>query len=377
MIRVLFIDAEVRAHQTLRAILRTGYSVESAYSGIEALNRIDTIHPDIVLLDIDLPDLDGLNVLRAINDRPDPPPVIMLSSLEDTELVVQAMRAGAADYIRKPYHRDELQEKMQVALAGKLRASRRPTEDESAVLADMVGVSPAVKELRRVLLRYAQDDSAVLILGESGTGKDLAARMVHRLSRRAAEPFVAVNCGAIPEALFESEMFGAEKGAFTGAITRGGSFERAERGTLFLDEIGETSLFSQVKLLRVLEDSSAVRVGGTRKVPIGCRIVAASNRDVRLAARSGQFRQDLLFRIAVLTCEIPPLRERPEDVVLLADHFLKNGDGQRRRFHPSALQKLEQHEWPGNVRELRNAVKRAAVLAEGNEIRARDIRFLW
>lgn len=376
MIRVLFIDDDELAHRTLKAILPNSFELVSAVGGTLAIDRIHETNPDIVLLDIDMPDIDGLSVLRAIQELPEPPPVIMVSALQETDLVVQSMRGGAFDYVRKPYAFEALLEKMRNALEHQLHGLPAQTSDERDTLAEFVGVSPAVERLRRLLLRYASVDSPVLILGESGTGKDLAARLIHRLSSRSEQPFVPVNCGAVPEALFESEMFGAEKGAFTGAVTRAGSFERAQQGSLFLDEIGETSPFSQVKLLRVLEEKVAVRVGGSRAVPLDCRIIAASNRNLQHAVRSGEFRQDLFYRLAILTCEIPPLRERTDDVLVLADHFLSGSGMKNRRFHRAALQKLETHDWPGNVRELKNTVERAAVLTESPEIQAKDIQFM-
>ncbi len=378
MIRLLFIDDDESAQSTLRMVLPEDYRLDSSLTGREGLEAARSLEPDVILLDIDLPDLDGLEVLEALARRLLSPPVIMLTAYSDLELVKRALRLGAYDYLVKPYRLDQLTGTIRLAVQNiPVRRSFHPGGEEEA-LAGLVGESPALRETRALLARYGPSDAPVLIEGESGTGKELAAAALHRLSPRRDGPFVPVNCGAFPESLLESELFGAERGAFTDAVSRPGCFEQAAGGTLFLDEIGEMSLPAQVKLLRVLECKEVVRVGGRQRLPLNIRVLTATNRDLRTAVTAGRFREDLFYRISVLPVRLPPLRERKEDIPLLAVHFLQVREGLPAgalppRLDPAAMERLAGHGWPGNVRELRNVLERAALLADGEVIRGRDI----
>jgi len=371
MIRVLFIDDDPQAQATLGMILAERYTVLSAASAAEGLRALHDQDPDVVLLDIDLPDRDGLALLEDIMSCPSPPPVIMLTAYGEVDFVKRAIQAGAYDFILKDFTLK--------ALDGALRRAVQNADARRLFLsapapegfAGLIGESPPIRELKSLLARYAGSDAPVLIHGESGSGKELAAAALHRLSPRREGPLVAVNCGAIPESLLESELFGAERGAFTDAVSRPGCFERANRGTIFLDEIGELSPAAQVKLLRVLESQELTRVGGTVAVRLNVRVVAATNKDLYREIRKERFREDLYYRINVLPLRVPPLRERPEDIPLLAAHFLAARPGLALR--PEALDRLCAHSWPGNVRELRNVLERAAVVAEDRVIRARDV----
>jgi DNA-binding NtrC family response regulator len=370
MVRVLLIDDSPRDQATYGMILAEHYEVLAADTAAEGLRLLRERDPDVVLLDIDLPDRDGLSLLEDIVALPAAPPVIMLTAYGEVDFVKHAMQAGAFDFILKDSSlaalEGALRKAVQIADARRLFLSAPAPEG----FAGMVGESPPIRELKSLISRYAASDAPVLIQGESGSGKELAAVALHRLSPRREGPLEPVNCGAIPESLLESELFGAERGAYTDAVSRAGPFERANRGTIFLDEIGELALAAQVKLLRVLEAQELTRVGGTSTVRLNVRVVAATNQDLARRVEAGRFRPDLFYRINVLPLRVPPLRERPEDIPLLAAHLLPSGVTLR----PEALQRLCAHSWPGNVRELRNVLERAAVVAENRVIQARDVR---
>jgi DNA-binding NtrC family response regulator len=379
MVKVLFIDDEPRAQKTVALILPEPYVLLSAYcaqSGLESVVR-DT--PDVVLLDINLPDRDGVSLLREIESLPCPPPVVMLTGMSAPRVVKEALLAGACDYLVKPWEPEELLGTLRAAVstAGARRSTREKDAGDSC--ARLLGESAGMQLVKELVLRYAPSDAPVLVLGESGTGKELVAGAVHAASRRRDGPFVAVNCGALPESLLESELFGAEKGAFTDAVARPGCFERAAAGTLFLDEVGELSPAAQARLLRVIEQKSFTRVGGTRPVAADVRIVSATHRKLKPSVRArtgaGEFRPDLWYRLAVLTVEVPPLRERPQDIPLLAAHFLSPDSGPARELAPRAEEALQAHAWPGNVRELRNVLERARWGARGGRIEETDLRF--
>jgi DNA-binding NtrC family response regulator len=370
MIRVLFIDDDPQAQDTLRWILAERYAVFPAGSAAEGLRLLHDQDPDVVLLDIDLPDRDGLALLEDIVACPSAPPVIMLTAYGEVDFVKRAIQAGAYDFILKDFSlvtlEGALRRAVQNADARRLFLSAPAPE----AFAGLIGESPPLRELKSLIARYAASDVPVLIQGESGSGKELAAAALHRLSPRREWPLVPVNCGALPESLVESELFGAERGAYTDAVSRPGCFERANQGTIFLDEIGELAPAAQVKLLRVLESQELTRVGGTSTVRLNVRVVAATNKDLLREVGRERFREDLFYRINVLPLRVPPLRERPEDIPLLAAHFLASGS----TLHPQALDRLCAHSWPGNVRELRNVLARAAVVAEDRVIRARDVK---
>jgi DNA-binding NtrC family response regulator len=375
MIRLLFIDDDPQAQKTLALVLQEGYVVISALNAAEGLEVLQGADPEVVLLDIDLPDRSGLDVLDEILSRPVPPAVIMLTAYGEVEFVKRAIRAGAYDYILKPYVLEQLEGTIRRAVQNLALRKAYVARPDSQALGELIGESRPLKELKSLAVRYAAADSPVLIQGESGTGKELVAQALHSLSHRREQKFLALNCGAIPETLLESELFGSERGAYTDATTRAGCFERANGGTVFLDEIGEMPLKAQVSLLRVLERKELYRVGGSQAIPLNIRILSATNRDLRLEVESGRFREDLFYRINVLFLSVPPLRERIEDISLLAAYFLRQQTRPGLRLHPQVIDKLLEHSWPGNVRELRNVIERAAVLSDGEEIRARDILF--
>ncbi len=376
MVRVLFVDDAPAWHGTLRTVLpEESFVLLSAYTAREGVEACARERPDVVLLDIDLPDSDGLAALRRIVAQPLPPPVVMLTAHCTPRVVKEAILAGACDYVVKPFDAVELLGTLRTAVAA--ADARRILDDEvaSALVRDMVGESPGIREVRELILRYAPSNSPVLVLGESGTGKERAARLIHETSRRKSGPCVAVNCGALPESLLESELFGAEKGAYTDAISRPGSFERADGGTLFLDEVGEMSPAAQASLLRVIEGKELTRLGGTRPVPLDVRVVSASNRDLKADVAAGRFRSDLFYRLSVLPIRVPPLRERRDDIPLLALHFLQELGRAEPDLGPGSRERLCAHPWPGNIRELRSVMERAALAAGSGPILPAHLSF--
>jgi two-component system nitrogen regulation response regulator NtrX len=377
---ILIVDDERNAVAAVARMLAVeGYEVHRAYSGDEALEVAGREPIDLALLDVRMPGRDGLSTLEALLSRDPDLPVIMMSAHGTIETAVKATQAGARDFLEKPLST----EKVLMALANTLRLSTLERETEnlrasSPVEQELVGSSAAMERVRSVLSRVAASEGRVLLAGESGTGKEVAARMVHLLSPRAGGPFITVNCAAIPGELFESELFGHEKGAFTGAAkSRPGKFELAHRGTLFLDEIGDMPLTMQAKLLRVLETAEVERVGATAPRRIDVRVVAASNRDLERGAKRGEFRDDLYHRLNVVPVRLPALRERMEDFPELVDHLLgrlSQTHGKRARvLAPDALAALAGRSWPGNVRELKNALERLVILAPDGPISAADV----
>jgi DNA-binding NtrC family response regulator len=360
-----------------KALERMGYAVEEAPDGSSAIEKLRARRYLVVLSDLKLPGNSGIEVLREAKRAEPTLPVILVTAYGSVEEAVTAMKEGAFDFIQKPVDLDHL--RLLIERAAKqeelLRENILLREEyaERFGFPRIVGEHPAMKDASQMAQRVAATDSTVLLLGESGTGKELFARAIHHLSARAEQPLVALNCAAIPEGLVENELFGHERGAYTGAGARKvGKLELAHRGTLFLDEIGELPLAIQSKLLRVLEEKRFERVGGTQEIQANVRIVAATNKDLQDAVREKTFREDLYFRISAVPITIPPLRERGEDVLLLAEHFLERF---RREFRKPSLQlnvatraKLLSYSWPGNVRELQNAIERAAILATGKEI---------
>jgi DNA-binding NtrC family response regulator len=376
MVRLLFIDDDVPAHRDLKMLLDPDYHVSSAFTGGMGIESARSLDPDVILLDMNLPDMSGIDVLRQLDVRR--VPVVMLTAYSDTRLVVEAVRAGAFDYVLKSADFGALEDALRRAVAAAAFRGIEAPDTSHPELRKIVGAGPAVRRLRELVLACAGADSPVCILGESGTGKELVAEAVHRLSARRQGPFVPVNCGAIPEQLVESELFGSERGAYTDAASRPGSFERAHRGTLFLDEIGEMTPAAQVKLLRAVEQKRIRRIGGNEEVLLDVRIVAATNRDLRAAVADRRFREDLFYRIGVLVVPIPPLRERIEDIPLLAEHFLSalTRGGVEPTLSPAVAERLMAYRWPGNVRELRNVLERAVLLAASRDDGAssREIR---
>jgi DNA-binding NtrC family response regulator len=357
-----------------------GYDLVEAGTVAEGVRAFEAEEPSAVLLDIDLPDGSGLDALREIKSRRADAIVIMITGKVLVQNTIAALRGGAYDFIAKPPHLEELRVTIRNGLeAHQLRGEIRQVRHERArqfSFEQIVGESPAVERMIGLARKVAESEaSSVLLQGESGTGKDLVAKAIHHASRRADSPFVAINCAAIPATLIESELFGYEKGAFTDAKARKeGLFEQAEGGTLFLDEIGELDLGLQAKLLRVLEEGAFRRVGGLKDIPLDVRVVAASNRDLKSEGEAGRFRTDLYYRLSVIQIDLPPLRERGEDILLLCEHYIASlGEKLRLRkkikgLSPEVAETFRRYAWPGNVRELRNVVERALILEDGDLI---------
>jgi two-component system, NtrC family, nitrogen regulation response regulator NtrX len=378
--KVLVVDDEAAIRDTLRMVLEyEGYEVATAPDGRAALAELDAAPADAVLLDIKMPGMDGLETLDRIVSRGAAPPVLMISGHGDIATAVESTRRGAADFLEKPLQRERVLVSVKNALSGnRLRAENerlRQRIEEDTVL---VGESELMRRLRAEVARAAPTTATVLILGESGTGKELVAREIHRSSRVANGPFIQVNCAAIPEELIESELFGHEKGSFTGAVRKQiGKFVEADGGTIFLDEVGDMSARAQAKVLRVLEAGEVEPVGAARVGRVTVRVIAATNRDLTDSIQEGRFREDLFFRLNVVPLRTPPLRERPQDIPILTEHFsrrLSERDHRKpRRFAPSALAMLAARSWPGNVRELRNLIERVLIMTDAEPIEARDL----
>jgi DNA-binding NtrC family response regulator len=372
--RVLIAEDDPATRLGLTELVRTwGFAAESAADGEEALARVTTFRPAIVVSDLVMPKLDGLGLLRALSDEAGIA-VVILTAQGTIETAVEAIKAGAYDYLTKPVEPERLRNLLDKLVERgsalrEVKALRRELRGRG-VFGTMIGNSPPMRAVYATVEQAAPTAASVLISGESGTGKELVAQMVHQLSPRAKMPFVAINCAAIPEALLESEIFGHEKGAFTGASERReGCFELADRGTLFLDEIAEMAPTTQVKLLRVVQEQRFRRLGGRHEQTVDVRIVAATNKDPADAIRGGQLREDLFYRLNVFGIELPPLRTRKDDLPLLVQAFLDEFNTRNRRsvaaVAPAAMRLLEQYDWPGNVRELRNVIERAVILSEG------------
>ena len=367
---ILIVDDEPRVRESIRSILEDeGYSVIEAADGQEGLARVAADKPDSVLLDIWMPDLDGIEVLRGIKQVDEDLPVVIMSGHGTIETAVKAAKLGAYDYLEKPLSIDKLELVLRNALSQRaLLEKNRALTVDGGDGPEFVGISTTIKAMLEQVRIVAPTQASVLITGENGTGKELLARSIHSFSRRSAEAFVAVNCAAIPDTLIESELFGHERGAFTGATSRKmGKFDLAHRGTLFLDEIGDMSLATQAKILRVLEEKVFQRVGGNRDISVDVRVIAATNKDLKAGIVQGDFREDLFFRLNVFPFHIPSLRERREDIPQLLGRFLSEF-GQiygklDLKLSPDAEKLLVQYNWPGNVRELRNVVERLAIIS--------------
>jgi len=380
---ILVVDDEPGVRSSVGGVLRDeNFDVEAVGSGEACLECVAQRSYDVIVLDIWLPGIDGLTTLQRLKERHVDAQVVIISGHGNIESAVRAIKMGAFDFIEKPLSL----EKTVLVIRNALR--QRDLETENRALRArvdrqeiMVGESPAMRHLREQVAMAAPTNGRVLILGENGTGKELVARTVHQLSRRRGGPFVEVNCAAIPEELIESELFGHARGAFTGAVAdKPGRFEQADGRTIFLDEIGDMSLKTQAKVLRVLQEQVMERVGGTQRIKVDVRVLAATNKELPAEIRDGRFREDLYFRLNVIPIFVPPLRDRPEDIPLLAEHFMAlmaAEYGKRpKRFASEAMARLQQYQWPGNVRELRNIVERLIIMVTGDAITAQDLAFL-
>lgn len=383
--RLLVVDDEPSARTGLEKLLGSeGYRVWGASDGSAALERIDDVAPDVVITDLKMPGMDGLELIDRIRARDLRTPIVVVTAFGDVASAVSAMRRGAEDYLTKPIDIDALLVSIERALehrdlrseAENLRRQIRERHDEG--LRGLIGASPAMQAVYRTVKQVASSRATVLVTGESGTGKGEVARAIHALSPRAPQPFVTLQCASLAESLLESELFGHEKGAFTGAEKRrAGRFEQASGGTLFLDEVGEIPLGIQVKLLRVLQERSFERVGGNETVKVDVRLVAATNRDLADDVKKGRFREDLYYRLHVIHIEMPPLRARRGDVLVLAQYFLQRFAEENHKrvvgFSDAARARVLGHPWPGNVRELENAIERAVVMCRGERIEPEDL----
>jgi putative PEP-CTERM system response regulator len=375
---ILVIDDKESMRQMLAKTLESeGYEVDVARDGEVGLDKAKEKRFDLVLTDLKLPNMDGLNVLSSFKDLDPEISVIVMTAYGTIETAVQAIKQGAFDFLTKPFDVDHLNVLIQRALENRRLLAEnvllREELAQSLGFTEIIGKSEKMKEVTRLVKKVAPSDTTVLLLGESGTGKELFARAIHSLSPRKNGPYVAINCAAIPRELLENELFGSEKGAYTGAVVRKmGKFEIAEKGTIFLDEIGDLDIALQAKILRVLQEKRFERLGGTKTISVDVRVIAASNFDLKKAIEKKLFREDLYYRLSVFPISIPPLRERREDVPELADFFIKKYclemKKEKKSLSADALNLMDKYHWPGNVRELENTVERAIILCEGKKI---------
>jgi DNA-binding NtrC family response regulator len=381
--RLLIVDDEPRMCQVLSLLAgRWGYEVQTANNGKEALEKLEDYPAELVLSDLKMPIMTGDELLREIRARSPETSVVMMTAHATVRSAVDAMKAGAYDYIMKPFDNDELRMVIKRALEHRdLRTENLSLRKELGSRfspGNIIGDSEPMQRVLEMIDRVGPTKATVLVTGESGVGKELVARAIHQRSTRASQPFVALNCAALTETLLESELFGHEKGSFTGATrTHQGKFEEADGGTIFLDEIGETTNSFQTKLLRVLQEGTLVRVGGNDSIQVDVRVIAATNRDLSKLVAEKRFREDLFYRLQVVPIEIPPLRARPGDIEILAQHFVskacQDNGLPRKQLTPAALRALRSHEWRGNVRELENTIERAVILTQGDAIDASDL----
>ena len=375
---ILVIDDKDSMRQMLSKTLESeGYEVESAKNGERGLEKAKEKKYDLVLADLKLPKMDGLEVLSTLKELDPEVAVIMMTAYGTIESAVEAMKQGAFDFLAKPFDTDHLNVLIKRALENRRLVAENILLREELThhlgYAEIIGKCEKMKEVSRLIQKVAPSDTTVLLLGESGTGKELFARAIHSLSARKKAPYVAINCAAIPRELLENELFGSEKGAYTGAVARKmGKFEIAEEGTIFLDEVGDLDIALQAKLLRVLQDRTFERLGGTKTISVNVRLIAASNTDLKKAIEKKQFREDLYYRLSVFPITIPPLRERREDIPDLAEYFVKKYCAEMKKpqktIPKEALVLLDKYHWPGNVRELENTIERAIILCEGKRI---------
>lgn len=379
--QILVVDDSPDTLELLQRNLESkGYRVLTALGAVEAIKVLESVPIDLVITDLKMPEVDGLSLVRHIHENYKNTEVMMITGYPSIEGAVEAVKTGAEEYLAKPFTDEELFASVRRVLE-KLRISRvaeKPLQPSPESRHGLIGESEAIRKVLRAIEKAASNLATILITGESGTGKELVARAIHYRSPRASSPFVPINCGGIPESLLESELFGYIKGAFTGAVeTRAGFFQTAEGGTIFLDEISETSLTMQVKLLRVLQDKEIFLVGARQSQKVDIRIIAATNKDLLALVKKDEFREDLYYRLNVITIDIPPLREREEDILLLVKNFstkfAKEFGKTIPRFSDKALQVLKSYDWPGNVRELENIIQRLIIMTEGDSIGIPDL----
>jgi len=377
--RILIIEDEKSMREVLGILLEEeGYVITAASNGLEGIEHLSNDIFDLVVTDIKMPKADGFEVLKKVKELSPTTIVIMITAFGTTESTIEAMKLGAYDYIHKPFKIDEIRLVIQKAFEKKNLSDElsllRERIKSSCGLENIVGKSPKMQELFTLIQRVAQSNSTVLITGESGCGKELVAAALHNLSPRKQKNFITINCATFPEGLLESELFGHVKGSFTGALyNKEGLFEVADKGSIFLDEIGEMPLSLQTKLLRVLENGTFRRVGGLNDITVDVRVISATNKDISEAVKSSSFREDLFYRLNVVPVHIPPLRERPDDIPLLLDHFLHKFSANAKRFSPEALRILMGYSWKGNVRELENIVERTVLLTDREIILPEDL----
>ncbi len=380
--KILVIDDEESMCNFMEIMLsKEGYTVETTNSGLEGISKLQRENFDLVIADLNMPEISGLEVLQEIKSFKSEQEIIMMTAFASVDTAIEAMKHGAADYVTKPFKVDEIKIVIEKSINRKnlihenVELKKQLQGDNS--FDNFIGSSEPVVQLKKLAKRVASSDSTVMILGESGTGKDVIARAIHHHSPRCGGPFVSINCAALPEALLESELFGHKKGSFTGAIKdKEGLFQAANRGTFFLDEVGNTSLAIQVKLLRVLEERKITPVGETKPIDVDVRLIAATNSDLEAEVRAKHFRADLFYRLNVIPIFIPPLRERRDDIPLLADHFSakfkKKMNVPAKTISPKAMAALTTYDWPGNVRELENTIERAVLLNRSDIIEPSD-----
>jgi len=378
--RILVIDDEKDIREALQRILEyEGYQFVGAATGQEGLALAEREGPDLVLLDVKMPGMDGIEVLERLRNMSEALPIVMISAHGTPSTAVDALRRGALDFLEKPFETERLRVTVANALEqARLRDENRSLKKAVEVRHQMVGESQVLKQIMAAISRAAPTNATVLITGESGVGKELVARTIHRNSLRSRERFVQVNCAAIPEELIESELFGHEKGSFTGATEKQvGKFEQADRGTIFLDEVGDMSAKTQAKVLRVLQEGEVERLGSARTIKVDVRVIAATNKNLEEEIEKGRFREDLYFRLAVIPINVSPLRERPEDVPLLVRHYMdtfsRENNARPKRITQAAMDALQRYRWKGNIRELRNTVERLHIMTGGDTIDVADL----
>ncbi len=378
--QVLIVDDEPNLRKILSAQLsRDGYDVLTAEDGEQGLHILREHHIDLVVTDLKMPKVDGMTLLRKAHEEDPDLPIVMITAHGTVDTAVEALKIGAFDYLTKPFDKDEVRQIVAKALKTRMLAAADATAGKApGARFGIIGASAGITELYALLERVADTPTTVLITGESGTGKELVARALHDHSSRKDKPFIKVNCAAIPKELIESELFGYERGAFTGAVSsKPGRFELANGGTLFLDEIGEIPVEMQVKLLRALQESEFERVGGIKTIRVDVRLVAATNRDLKKLIAGGSFREDLYYRLNVVPIRLPGLRERVSDIPLLVDHFLARFNERLKKHvtgvEPDAMDLLSSHAWPGNIRELENVIERAVLFCDAQKLRAQDL----